>query len=200
MARGCLWTGGLLGLVLLVGCQNGMGPGDRLAGFPKQMVGVWQTEANLNTGARWGLRFEPDGSLKKIIHGTAGPINLAEGGTSGKTSIGEGEYMFVMGKCSVQYDPKTNILDVVIPVEYFRIELPSGVLEGSMTDRFTGPVPEQGDEWIAQRRTWGDMVGAAPVSKEFADKHPTEVVFHRVDLDAVGEHISQQGDVRPGGQ
>ncbi len=186
MRQKSAWGIAVVLLVCIVGCSNGARPrGSGHQEFPQQMVGVWETEANPNTGAKWGFRFEADGSLKKIVHGTAGPVNLAAGGASGKAAIGEGQYMFVMGDCRVDYDPKTRVLDVVIPVEYFRIELPSGVLEGSMTDRFTGPVPEEGDEWVTERRTYGDMVGAAPVSKEFADEHPTQVVFHKVDLSAL---------------
>ena len=156
---------------------------DDAAKFPEIMVGVWETKRDRHTGKKWGIRFERDGSVQKIIHYLAGPVNLAEGGALIEGADPEQEYaLFVMGPCPSKYDTETGIVEVDIVVESYTIKKPTYTLTGHMTDRFTGVVSKNGKTWTAERRTYAVLDGAKSLSDEFADAHPDTVIFYKQDI------------------
>ena len=75
--------------------------------FPQVMVGVWQAE--VSRFSKWGIKFEPDGSILKIVHSLAGPVKLSEGGVYAEGPEGY-YYVFAMGPCEANYIPGTGIL------------------------------------------------------------------------------------------
>ena len=160
-------------------------------GFPKSMIGLWETEVSPVTKSKWSLKFEEDGTIRKMIHGQAGPVNLIEGGVLGKGAYEDSEYAFAFGDVEVEYDKDSNELKVIIPVNYFVITLPQGTIEGDMKDVFTGPVDQAGEKWITKRLTYSNLEGGSPVSDEFVEENADEMVFHKVDLEEIRKQQEQ---------
>ena len=151
--------------------------------FPRSMVGVWETEKHFLTSKKWGIKFEEDGSVKKVIHNLAGPINLSEGGVTLGDLESDDYAVFVMGPCTTKYDAQNKFLEVDIVVDNFVIKKGTIYLEGNATDRFSGPVPKNGQVWEVERRTFATLDGTDPISEEFAENHPDKVTFYKIDLD-----------------
>jgi hypothetical protein len=128
--------------------------------FPESMVGVWEVVVDEYSGSKWGIKFEPDGSINKITHSVVGPVNVTEGGVDAGTE--EAYYIFIMGPCEAMYIPETRMIKVEIIVDYFIVKLPAGELEGRMEDYFEGPVSEDGMIWTASWRHFSWLKGAAP--------------------------------------
>ena len=199
-------------LVVLVGCcvfllaVVGCGRQVRLGGetredvFPEVMVGVWETEPNPTTNARWGIKFEPDGSIKKIIHILAWEVNISEGGRYMEAVKDPNHYAaFAMGPCEAKYIPETGVLEVRIVVDHYVIQVPSpkveeGLvrLEGRMEDIFSGPISEDGEIWKVKKLSYSTLKGYTLPSKEYADAHPDTLIFHKLDLTQIREEDSVQ--------
>ncbi|MHC5060638.1 MAG: hypothetical protein ACYTFK_06100 [Planctomycetota bacterium] len=155
---------------------------DEAVEFPAVMVGVWETKPSKHTGKKWGVKFESDGSVRKIVHYLAGPVDLAEGGALLEGSDPNQEYaLFVIEECPVKYDSETRVVEVEIIVASYTIKKPGFSLDGHMTDRFSGPVSEDGKIWKTERRTYAELDGTMPLSDEFVDAHPTEAIFYRIE-------------------
>lgn len=168
--------------LMLVGCQPEQKPQTRSAAindFPQQMVGVWESEKK----PKWIIRFEPDGSVVKIGHNLAGPVDLREGGAmlEGKE---DSYFLFEFAPSEVKYEAESEMISVRIQLTSYTMKLPAGTLEGTNDDHFSGPVSKDGKTWHVNRRTYGTLKGAAEVSKEEIDKHPPiPMVFHKLDLE-----------------
>lgn len=165
----------------LVGCQNAnRGVEVAVDGeFPAVMVGVW--EAEVSRLSKWGIKFEPDGSILKIIHSVAGPVKVEEGGVQ-EEGPEDSYYVFAMGPCEAEYTPETRILKVKIIVDYYMIKLPAGELEGRMEDYFSGPVSEDGKTWKVDWRNYGWVEGATPPDPNVIEANPIPLVFTKLDL------------------
>ncbi|MCK5175800.1 MAG: hypothetical protein KAR47_20565 [Planctomycetes bacterium] len=150
--------------------------------FPEIMVGIWETLANDITGKKWGIKFERDGSVKRIIHYLAGPVDLAEGGKLLEGAVEDEFALFIMGPCDAVYDPETEMLEVNIVVDSYTIQKPTFKLEGKMTDLFSGPVSENGTTWETERRTYATLEGTESPSDEFVDANPDIVTFYKQDI------------------
>jgi hypothetical protein len=154
-----------------------------IADFPQTMVGVWETEESGGTPQKWGIKFEEDGSVKKIVHFLAGPVNLSEGGKhiAGET---EDDYAtFFISPCEVKYDPVTEKLEVDVIVEHYIIQKPEFKLEGEVRSNFRGKVSSNGKVWKAELRTFGRIDGAVNPTEEYIESHPDEATFYKVDLE-----------------
>lgn len=173
-------------LLALTGCPtvNQPSPNGRIADankpggqFPEFLVGVW--EAEVSEFSRWGFMLERDGSMRRIIHATAGPVKLEEGGVYGQSEKGEAYYYFAMGPCEAQYLPDTRTLKVKIVVDHFTMKLPQGVLEGRVEDYFEGPVSEDGQYWRADWRSYGWLEGGTRPDPNLIDASPTKLIFSK---------------------
>jgi hypothetical protein len=151
--------------------------------FPESMVGVWEVVINEIDDSKWGIKFEPDGSIKKIVHFLGGPINLAEGGID-MTGPDPNTYaVFVMGPCIAEYDKDTKILKIKIVLDYYEMQLPSGNLKGRIEDYFSGPVSKDGLTWNAEWRNFGWLEGATLPDINEINANPEKLVFTKVDLE-----------------
>lgn len=167
--------------LLLVGCQaeqKTQTQSAEISDFPQQMVGVWESD----TDPKWGIKFEPDGSVVKIVHNLAGPVDLREGG-----ALIEGRedsyFLFAFDPSEVEYQVETEMISIHIPLKSYTMKMPGGTLEGSIDDYFVGPVSEDGKTWHVERRTYSTLEGAFSVPKEDVDKHPpVPMVFHKLFL------------------
>lgn len=159
-------------LSALAGCQN--------PNFPKVMVGVW--EADVSTYSKWGIKFERDGSIEKIIHPLAGPVRLSEGGVFLEGRDPNSHATFIMGPCDADYLPETNELKVAIILDYYKMKLPNGVLEGRIETYISGPVSEDGETWPVEVREYGWLEGAASPDTDMIDANPDKLMFTKIDL------------------
>ena len=149
--------------------------------FPEVMVGVW--EAEVTEWNKWGIKFEPDGSIQKIIHSVAGPVKLSEGGVYGE-GPDEGTYFFfIMGPCEAKYSPLTRTLEVKIVVESYTMKLPTGELEGRIEDYFSGKVSEDGQTWEAEWLNYAWLEGADPLPIDVIEANPVRLVFSKVKIE-----------------
>lgn len=153
--------------------------------FPEFLVGVW--EAEVSEFSKWAFKFEPDGSMRRIIHVTAGHVKLEEGGVYGNSPEGDAYYYFAMGPCEADYTPETRTLKVKIIVDHFTMKLPQGVLEGRVEDYFDGPVSEDGKFWRADWRSYGWLEGGSPPDPNLIEANPQKLVFSKLDLEKLQE-------------
>ena len=171
-------------LSVITGCQNantGAGNGAGANGkFPKVMVGVW--EAELTKRSKWGIKFEADGSIPKVIHSVAGPVTLARGQIYEK-GPDEGTYaVFAMGPCETEYIAGTRILKVKIVLDHFKMVLPNGELEGRTEDYFQGPVSADGKTWDVEWRSYAWLEGAEPPDADLIEANPVPLDFTKLDI------------------
>lgn len=178
-------------LACLSGCQTGA-TDPRLAPdldaktnagkpFPESMVGVWQ--AKVTRHSKWGFKFEPDGSISKLIHSLAGPIRVSEGGRY-LEGPDEGTYAwYVMGPCQTEYDEQAQVLQVTVVLDHYTMKLPTGTLQGRSEDYFEGTVSKDGKTWQADWRGYSWLEGAASPDPEKIDAKPVKLLFNRVEFD-----------------
>jgi len=149
--------------------------------FPEVMVGVWQAE--VSEISKWGIKFEPDGSILKIIHFLAGPINLSEGGVYEEGPDPNTFAYFAIGPCKAKYNPANRQLSVKIFLDAFHMRLPAGDLEGRSEDYFDGPVSEDGKTWTVSWRNYGWLEGATPPDPNVIEANPEKLVFIKTDAE-----------------
>jgi hypothetical protein len=150
--------------------------------FPAVMVGVWEAQVDWVEN-KWGIRFEKDGSIHKIIHAVAGPMKVEEGGISGE-GPDKGTFMyFILGPCFSEYDPHSKMLKVTIVIDDYMMKLPTGELKGRMRDYLEGPISSDGKTWKVKWWSYGQLEGATNPSEEEINALPgDELVFTKTDL------------------
>jgi hypothetical protein len=153
--------------------------------FPESMVGVWAVVLNEELESKWSIKFEPDGSIKKIMHSVAGPVVIADGGVSGNGPDPCTYYIFSMGPCEARYIPKTRMIKVKIIVDYFMMKLPSGEVEGRLEDYIEGPVSEDGKTWNVKWLNFGLIKDAAIPDINVIKADPQPLVFQKVEGDTL---------------
>lgn len=172
----CLWSA----LLLTAGCNNTHNVNGKNA-FPEFLVGVW--EAPFTPSSKWGVKFEKDGSIKKIIHHWAGPINLDEGGKQ-EPGQEEGTYfVIVMGPCDAEYDAETRTLKMKIITEHWTMKFPQETLTGNQKDYFVGTVSDDGKTWNAQWRSYAQLEGSDPIDPKLVEENPVPLVFKKLNLE-----------------
>lgn len=147
------------------------------AEFPPSMVGVWQ-ENEYN----WAFKFEPDGSISKLMHMWGMRMVVEDGGFYEEGKDGRFNAVYILGPCETHYNPDTNQLSVVITLDYYRMEMPPGVLEGKTKDYFDGPVSKDGKEWHVNWRNYGWLEGAASPDANIIEANPVKLVFTKLNL------------------
>jgi hypothetical protein len=168
----CLWG--------LASCQNG---GSGTAGvsdagdLPDYMVGIWYED-----NYRWAFKVEKDGSISQLSHTIGVMIDVGKGEFVQEAPDGNIAY-YALGPCELEYDPDTRRLDLKIILEYFRMELPDGVLEGTSTDVFNGEVSKDGSTWIVDWRSYSHIEGAARPDPNLIDENPDRLIFVKVPED-----------------
>jgi len=177
----------LITISIIGGCKNSppeqtSNPGGEVvvagAGeFPESLAGVWKADK-----FRWAFKFEKDGRISKFRHTIGMYINVAEGGL-----MEEGEddnyALYVVGPYVVKYDPEKRQLDVKITLDYFKMVLPMGTLEGKVDDYFSGIISDDNKTWQVDWRSYGWIEGADPPDPNVIDANPEKLVFTKIDLD-----------------
>jgi len=153
---------------------------DETAKFPEIMVGVW--EADVGRHSKWGIKFEPDGSIRKIIHSFAGPIDVAEGGVMLEGPEEDTFLLLLLDDCRAKYEPETDTLKVNIFTEHYIMRLPIGELQGHIKDYFSGPVSKDGKTWKVKWRNHMWLDGSEPPPIDIIDANPVELLFTKLDM------------------
>ena len=95
----------------------------------------------------------------------------------------EGSYaVFIMGPYNVNYTASTRELSVRIVLDYFRMEMPIGVLEGASDDYFKGLVSEDGKTWKADWIGYSELEGADRPDPNLIEANPVPLVFTKIDI------------------
>ena len=147
--------------------------------FPESMVGVWEAKVE-DSSRKWGIKFELDGSISKIIHPLAGPVDIAEGGVYLEGPEPDTYAVFVMGPCEARYIPKTHMLKVTIVVNQYEMKMPTNQIEGMIKDYLEGPIFENGKVWKTDWRNYTWVKGATPPPFDVIDANPEELIFEKV--------------------
>ncbi len=165
--------------------------------FPEVMVGAWETEGGSTKwgrSSRWGIKFEPDGSIDEIIHSMAGPVKLSEGGVYMEGREPNTYAVFEMGPCEAKYYPETDELEVKIVLEHYEVKLLGSTLEGRIESYISGPVSKDGKTWEANLTNlgWLKTFDLPPV--DILKAQPIPLVFTKVDPSQIKqEHKHEQG-------
>ena len=162
-------------LSVSAGCHNASGH------FPKVMVGVWDTEPNKR--AKWAIKFETDGSIKRLVHPMAGPVTIPPGEVYLEGPDPDTHAIFIMGPCEAKYHRKTNELEVKIVLDYYEMRLPGGILRGRMEDYLRGPISKDGKSWEVDWVNYGWLEGATPPDPNAIEANPEKLVFTKIDIE-----------------
>ncbi|MCE5339702.1 MAG: hypothetical protein LLF92_01065 [Planctomycetaceae bacterium] len=146
--------------------------------FPQIMIGVWEAQKGK---VRWGIKFERDGSIKKINHFLAGKVDLDEGGKTLSGSDPNTYAAFVMGPCTSEYDKDAKSLNVKIVLDFYEMKLPNGNLRGRIEDSISGHVSEDGTIWKAEWRSYGWLEDAVPPDINEINANPEKLTFYKID-------------------
>ena len=149
--------------------------------LPEFLVGVWEVKTGQYKD-KWGIKFEPDGSILKIIYEAKGPVYLAEGESYGEAGDEGAYYLFTVGPCEARYAPETRILKVKIVMEHM-LQLSFGELEGGIEDYFEGTVSEDGKTWEAKwsHYLWFEEEGIP--EPNVIEAEPIPLVFTKTDIE-----------------
>ena len=85
-----------------------------------------------------------------------------------------------MGPCEADYYPKTSQLKVKVILAYYKMKLPTGVLEGRMESYFSGPVSKDGQTGAVELREYVWLKGATAPDRDIIDANPKRPVFTKV--------------------
>jgi hypothetical protein len=142
------------------------------------MVGVW-----LDEEYGWGIKFESDGTIRKIKHMTAGESELKEGGIYIKGTEEGTHAFFVYGDCELTYNKSKDIIDVIIIVNDFEMQFADDEkLTGRIEDYFTGSVSDDGQIWKVKWRSYLYPEGGDAPDKKLTEENPIPLTFHKLDL------------------
>ena len=167
-------------LSALIGCQNANTGAGAPGQFPKVMVGIWDTEPNKRT--KWAIKFEPDGSIKRLVHPLTGPVKFPPGEVYLEGPDPNTHAIFIMGPCEADYYPRTSQLKVKVILAYYKMKLPTGVLEGRIESYLSGPVSKDGQTWAVDLREYPWLEGSAAPDPKIIDQNPKKLVFTKIDL------------------
>ncbi len=158
--------------------------------FPQIMVGVWEARTGENPGERWVIELDSNGLIKNMDHFVGGPIVVAEGGRSDLGPDPNTSFSVILGPCTSSFDPKTEILNLEINLDYFEMLLPQGALSGRMKDTFSGKVSRDGHTWEADWRSYGWLESASPPDVNDINANPEKLIFKKIDLKSLADSNS----------
>jgi len=112
--------------------------------LPADIAGVWKGQ-----GSPWKIVLSADGTVSSAIV-PMGEVQIKPNQTT-RVEMKDGAYsVFKAGDCVVHYTPATRELFVSIEIKKMHIAFADNVIDGSSTDRFVGPVSEDGKVWSAE--------------------------------------------------
>lgn len=131
-------------LLLASGCQI---PSNELSGgrvtLPAIVAGTWKAK-----GSPWKIVLSPKGTVTSAVI-PMGEVEVRPNRTT-KVEMKDGSFSaYKAGDFVVEYAPETRELFVSVRIEEIHIRFLDNAIDGSSTDRFVGPVSEDGRTWMA---------------------------------------------------
>jgi hypothetical protein len=152
------------------------------------IAGVWEAEGKV----AWGFKVEPDGSITKIIHSLGGQMVVSEGAVSLEGPEPDTYAFFVLGPYEIQYDKRSQKLDLRIKLDQYYMKLPAGELLGRTEDYFTGIVSQDRKTWPAEWRSYNWLEGATEPDVNEINANPEKLVFRKVDMEKASKEHRQK--------
>lgn len=159
---------------MMSGCFNGDKKTDvsSIIDSSSQLIpGSWSADQH-----NWVITINEKMEIESMTHSLGLRLNISEGGIRLEGPKGE-EAIFVLGPCDVKYNADTNVMEVLITVDYFKMELPTGTLEGRIEDKLVGIVDTDSNQWSVKWSNYGWLEGADPPNKELIDADPVLLTF-----------------------
>jgi len=111
------------------------------ATFPELMVGMWSAPRH-----NWMLELAPDGRIASAMI-PLGQVAILPGERAVVPMIDSGQGIYEPGQWTVQYDPASEELTVVVTMRYVRVTVLNNVIIGKSRDAFVGQVSPDGQFW-----------------------------------------------------
>lgn len=122
------------------GCPPRPRPADKVV-LPSNVTGTWKAR-----GLPWKIVIAADGTLSSAVI-DLGPANVKPNQVT-KVKMKDGQFStYKAGDCIVGYTPATRELFVSVEMESIHIVYQDAVIDGNSTDRFVGPVSQDGKQW-----------------------------------------------------
>jgi len=176
LSIGCL----ICFVVLLAGCQEVERPADPPIGtnpgvvsLPESVAGTWQAREG-----DWRIVLDPNGTVASALI-PLGKVWVRPNKTT-KVEMKDGSWStYEGGDCEVKYNPVKKELYVLIEVASLDIRFFDERIAGNSTDRFIGPVSEDGTKWTADQITQFDYGPRFP--QDANDMYGGTVIFDKVE-------------------
>lgn len=157
-------------VLLTSGCPRP--PEDPSVMLPSDIAGTWQARAN-----PWKIVLSPDGSVSSAYIDMGG-VEVSPNKTT-KVEMKDGQFStYKAGDCIVEYDAVERELYVSVEIEDMHIVYMDNVIDGNSSDRFVGPVSEDGKVWTTD---WIKIFDYGPRFPQDAnDITPEPLVFDKI--------------------
>jgi len=162
-------------VLLPAGCQQPSEPQPPVnkPALPAEVAGIWQAR-----GSPWRIVIDPNGTLVSAVI----PMSVVEvrPNQTTKVEMKDGSWStFKAGDCTVEYTPQTRELFVTIQMAEIHVAFLDNRIDGNSTDRFVGPVSEDGKMWKTEWVTVFDYGPRFP--QEPNDVFAEPLIFDKVE-------------------
>jgi len=163
--------------------------------FPDYLAGVWLGEGlvdpDTNSVAKWGIKFESDGSISKIDQPVSGKVNVYEGSVYLEGPDKDMFAYFILGPCELNYNAERRVLKAHIVIDEYMMKLPTGTITGRLESFLKGPVSRDGKTWRANWYDFGWLDGADAPDPNVVWANPVKVVFKKADIKDIEEKVEK---------
>jgi len=162
-------------VLLPAGCQQPSEPQPPVnkPTLPAEVAGVWQARES-----PWRIVIDPNGTVISVVI----PMSVVEVRPNQTTRVemkDDSWSTFKAGNCTVEYTPQTRDLFVTVRMDEIHVAFLDNRIDGNSTDRFVGPVSEDGKTWKAEWVTIFDYGPRFP--QEPNDLFAEPLIFDKVD-------------------
>jgi len=130
-------------LFCAAGCHEFSGGQPIAKPLPADIAGTWKAQ-----NSPWKIVLSADGTVSSAVV-PMGDVEIRPNKTT-RVEMKDGSFStYRAGDCIVNYTPATRELFVSIEMKKIHVVYMDNVIDGSSTDRFVGPVSEDGKVWSA---------------------------------------------------
>lgn len=139
----------------------------------RKVAGTWKAK-----DYNWEFTFDSKAELVKIHHSIGVNIDVKEGGVALKGENASG--VVILGAHEGRFDEEICELFVDVELDYFRLDMPIGTLEGMAHDKIWGVLTEEGENifWTGKWYNYGSLKGGNVPDPESIE--PVDIVLYKV--------------------
>jgi len=131
-------------LLSTCGCPPANRPSSNKPLLPSDIAGAWKARQS-----PWKIVLAPNGTVSSAVI-DMGEVEVRPNKTS-KVEMKDGSFStYRAGNCIVEYTPATRELFVSVEMKKIHVVFMDQLIDGNSTDRFVGPVSEDGKQWTAE--------------------------------------------------